>query len=398
MIGVKLREILKIPLLKEARVLAGEEGLENYVTTVSVAEVPDILSWVKEGALYLTTLFAFRDENAQRGLVEGLSEKGAAGLVVKPRRFLETVPVAMIETANSLAFPLIEISPEVKWSELIPEIFERILEEEITLKVRGGFIEALITGDYSSEEEILRRGEQIGCNLKEPHRMVVVSIDSFSSYLMREDYSEEGLQKKKEEMFYLIKREFEKRFFTIFTFTRGEEFIILVREEGRGEVSSTVKEICEKVKEKLRPFTVSAGIGGVASNVSGMKRSYEEAIKALKTVRVLQGEGSFAEFKDVEEYSLLAELSESPTVKSFIYSTLGKLLEYDKKHQTELVETLKTYFSTGESKAKTAEKLYIHLNTLKYRLHKIEEILGLKLSDPDVSFRLKLAVRLLLFV
>jgi DNA-binding PucR family transcriptional regulator len=63
-----------------------------------------------------------------------------------------------------------------------------------------------------------------------------------------------------------------------------------------------------------------------------------------------------------------------------------------------LVETLKTYFSTGESKAKTAEKLYIHLNTLKYRLHKIEEILGLKLSDPDVSFRLKLAVRLLLFV
>jgi hypothetical protein len=352
MTGVKLKEILKISAFSGARVLAGKSGLEKYVTTVSVAEVPDILSWVKEGALYLTTLFAFRDDDSQKELVEGLSGKGAAGLVIKPKRFLESIPVSMINTAKSFNFPLIEISPEVKWSELIPQIFERILEEEANLKVKGNFVGALISGDYSSEEEILRRAEYIGCDIKEPHRIVVISIDKFSSHLICGDYSEKILQKKKEDIHFLIKREFENRFFTIFTFIKSESFIILVREEGKEEILRVIKEICRKVKKKVRPFTVSAGIGRVASGALEIKRSYEEALKTLKAVRILQGEGSFAEFKDIEEYSLLAELSESPGVKSFLHSTLGKLIQYDKKHQTELLETLKTYFSCGRIKPK----------------------------------------------
>jgi len=111
--GTKLKDVLQIPIFTKARVLSGKSGLSKYVTTVSVAEVPDILSWTKKGALYLTTLYAFRTEDSQIKLVRGLWEKGAAGLAIKPKRFLDTMPSKMIEEAESLDFPLIEISPQV---------------------------------------------------------------------------------------------------------------------------------------------------------------------------------------------------------------------------------------------------------------------------------------------
>ena len=61
-VGVKVKEIIEMEFLKEAQMLCGNGGLNNYITTVNVMEVPDIVNWVKPGEFLLTTAYSIKDD------------------------------------------------------------------------------------------------------------------------------------------------------------------------------------------------------------------------------------------------------------------------------------------------------------------------------------------------
>jgi DNA-binding PucR family transcriptional regulator len=97
-------------------------------------------------------------------------------------------------------------------------------------------------------------------------------------------------------------------------------------------------------------------------------------------------------FEEAEDLLLLGEIAELPITKEFVERTLGALMK-EKRHE-ELLKTLETYLACDKKKVKTAETLTIHLNTLKYRIKKIEALLGKPLDSPDTSFKLQLALKL----
>lgn len=84
----------------------------------------------------------------------------------------------------------------------------------------------------------------------------------------------------------------------------------------------------------------------------------------------------------------------SVLVDEFIVHTLQKLIDYDSKNNSSLLETLEAYLNSGMNKSLTASELYVHKNTVKYRLNKIEEILKKRISEPDVAFTYRLALHL----
>jgi purine catabolism regulator len=129
--GVSLREALRLAPLLRARVVAGAAGLDRLVSQVNVMEVPDILPWVKPGQLLLTTAYPLRDERAALdALVPGLAERGLAGFAIKPTRYIEAIPPVMVEAAERLAFPLIELPPEASFDEVINAVLGSILNAQ----------------------------------------------------------------------------------------------------------------------------------------------------------------------------------------------------------------------------------------------------------------------------
>lgn len=70
---------------------------------------------------------------------------------------------------------------------------------------------------------------------------------------------------------------------------------------------------------------------------------------------------------------LLLEISSLPQVKSYVEERLYSLEEYDRKHGTGLVETLEVMMQNGGSKKQTAEKLYLHRNTMMYRVKRLKK-------------------------
>jgi len=131
---VRLRDILNVDLLAGAVVIAGETGMDNVITSVNVMEVPDIVDWVRPGELLLTTAYSLSNSiETFNTLLPKFSEKGVCGMGIKMKRYINELPESVIETANRLAFPIIEIPTDVSYGDLMKQVFTYIIGEQTLL-------------------------------------------------------------------------------------------------------------------------------------------------------------------------------------------------------------------------------------------------------------------------
>ena len=87
-----------------------------------------------------------------------------------------------------------------------------------------------------------------------------------------------------------------------------------------------------------------------------------------------------------------------PFAKLALTERLKPLLDYDLKHGTELVKTLEVYFNNCRNSVNTASDLFIHRNTLLYRLEQISKILDLDLNNNEQVLIIQLALKALIMV
>ena len=88
---------------------------------------------------------------------------------------------------------------------------------------------------------------------------------------------------------------------------------------------------------------------------------------------------------------MLEELSRSPDLAPF-EELVEPLLTYDREHRSDLVRTLRVYLATGANASEAADRLFLHRNSLLYRLMRIGEMTGLDLKDPRARLALQLGL------
>jgi purine catabolism regulator len=135
---------------------------------------------------------------------------------------------------------------------------------------------------------------------------------------------------------------------------------------------------------------VTVGIGGSYSGPEGIRQAFQEAEQALTMGTEIFGTGSITSFRELGIHRLLFPLKSGGELKAYYNEYLGKLMEYERKRDGELGQTLKVFLQTN-SIADTARELHVHRNTLLYRLERVREITGLDLADGEVRLALHLA-------
>ena len=99
--------------------------------------------------------------------------------------------------------------------------------------------------------------------------------------------------------------------------------------------------------------------------------------------------------KELGPYGLLLRVSTRDELETFAQQTLRPLVEHDRAHGGELVHTLRAYLEENRVQRRVAERCFIHVNTVVYRVRRIEELLGVDLGDPAAVFDVTLALRIL---
>jgi purine catabolism regulator len=135
--GLSVGEVLGVSTLADARLIGGASGLGRVVQRLNVMEVPDILAWVKPHELLLTTGYPLRNtpQSLDR-LVTDLNERGLAALAIKIGRYLDELPMEMVEQADRLGFPLILLPNDVGFDDILNQVLTDILNRQAAILAR----------------------------------------------------------------------------------------------------------------------------------------------------------------------------------------------------------------------------------------------------------------------
>jgi DNA-binding PucR family transcriptional regulator len=155
--------------------------------------------------------------------------------------------------------------------------------------------------------------------------------------------------------------------------------------------SLTGRQISAALKRRLGcPVTV--GAAGPLDDPADLPAAFAEASACTQALLRLDRAGASATTADLGFPGLL--LSDSASAAHFVTRTLGPVIRYDQERSSALLETLETYFSTGQSLATSARRLHVHPNTVTQRLDRVKRLLGASWNSPDDALEVQLALRL----
>jgi GAF domain-containing protein len=135
------------------------------------------------------------------------------------------------------------------------------------------------------------------------------------------------------------------------------------------------------------------GISEVHEGPADATRAYREAQDAATIGRALLGEGGAIAYSQVGAYRYLVHIAAEDAPHDRMRRAVDRLIEYDRRRRTALLDTLERYLAERRSVIESARALFIHPNTLRQRLGRIEELTGLRLDDDDL-LSLELAIKL----
>ncbi len=272
--------------------------------------------------------------------------------------------------------------------------------QEITIKetenrLHGDFLDDLLAGNFSSLEQIRKRAKFLGYDLNKAGMIFVCSIGDLDNYI-KED-NEISIVKLKNRLLHLV--ETSVKSFTRYQFIirlRSNIIIILVLSPDAKNIQWQ-KQLADNIRKCIRfsysKLSFSIGIGRFYNTIHDLSKSFSEAEQALEYTKKLKETNSIIVFEELGFYRLLLQRNESE-MNTFYEETIGTLVDYDKKKGSHLKYTLEVYLECSQNTQSTADKLFIHRHTLRYRLKRIEEIAGVNLQQSDHVFNLQIGLKL----
>jgi purine catabolism regulator len=172
-----------------------------------------------------------------------------------------------------------------------------------------------------------------------------------------------------------------------------EAVAVLHAPDGQVPPTSRVVELLGGLSSPGAPFDGIVGVSRVVGDVSQLATAYHQAWEAVRVGRRLAGAGSVSRFDDLGLYRLLSQVPDSEELRSFLADTLGPLAAAEGDVESdELRRTLTVLLDTNLNVAQTARRLHFHYNTLRYRIGKLERLLGPFTTDARLRADLTVAL------
>jgi purine catabolism regulator len=268
---------------------------------------------------------------------------------------------------------------------------------ETEVRLKGDFVDDLIGGRFSSEDSLLRRANFLGCDISRGATVLVADIDEFEKTMSERRLTEAEVQRLKARFFSRCTRLVGDTEPDSLVSLKSDRVIVFLTGESAKDPKA-VERLTGRLQaraQEVADFSVSVGVSRFTSELSGLRKAFEEAMAALKVGRKLQGGGSVMHFDGVGSYKLLLSIWEHDPeeLRELYVETINPIEQYDKQNDTQLLTTLTTYLANDENLSKTAEDLYAHRHTIRYRLQKIAELTGLSVFKSEEKERLSLGLK-----
>lgn len=391
-----VRQMTEVIGQEQITVEAGEEWMERKMFRgVQSAEGSGIGTLAEYGDILFTSGIGLEDTEQDLLRIVQELEKRQVTLVLRVGDKIREVPDCVRQFCRKHGIILLSMDVSVRLQPLIQKLYRLLFQEEDKRQNAEQMMQNLIAGTYSTEEAA--NAYRMGLGPGNFFVAVIIMVDDF--FKIREKRGEKGFQElqrkicgRMEYLMRLHRRELQ------FMVTEKNDIVELVQNEGsyldRAYMKELFEELIADVQARYEGITVSVGIGTIFSQLTEVQRSVTEARRSLQILSACGRRGTIRCYDDIGIYRLLFELQDQETFRAIKNGILGKLQEFDLENGENLTETLQVYLENDKNIGISAQKMYLHRNTFKYRLNKIEEILLCDLSDSNTCFNLNLAFKI----
>ncbi len=358
--------------------LAGKAGLDNGVTwAVSLRPYAPAIPPLKGGEIGLAgSDLLGRHEPPIRlaDVVRQMHLRGASGLVVRGE-----VNEQAIEEADRLGLPLIRLPDELALHEIEQEIMRECAlvqarHEIMAGEEPGAWIGRLLAGQIATVIEAQaparREGHKLGANYAVA---LVAPVAEKENWEHRMGETVASLAKKGG--------------------ANSSGFIVHPYEDGLAVLVPPDAE--GALRSALSGRELACGIGKERPILEAPSSLHEARLALLSSATLHEGRVVRYENLGAERMLLLLYLDNKAELESFVQETLGPLLAHDARSAMPLLPTIASFVGHGGRLRETAIELFVHRNTLAYRLDNASQLLGIDLKDADARLALEMALRAL---
>lgn len=164
--------------------------------------------------------------------------------------------------------------------------------------------------------------------------------------------------------------------------------VAIAQTDETGNLSSELLAAIELCVQRNHLF---AGVSNHFSDISSLLEYYQQAITALKLSSRFSCKKPLNYYLECSVYVFLDQVEDDALLEQCCHPVLSALIEYDCQKKTEFFDTLRIFTQTGFNKNRTAQIMFVHRNTINYRIQQIENIYKLNFSDEHLLFILQLS-------
>ena len=373
---IRIRELSRLQGIRNLRLIAGGEGLERTVTAAVLFEydpsrmqLPDFY----KGDLVVTTLAYARGEAALvTTSLLALLGQGIGGLLVKTAYFTQ-LPAAVVETADRLGTPIF----------LFDDTYIEEVILELTDLIRGrrrfaGYektLDALMAPsvDRTQVRELLAHIDPVGAPVYRVYALLAKErMPGLDERLDEAISADEDLARR------LICMEWKRM------------IVIICHAKEQEDGAALMEALLERAQVKRA--LLSVGMSEEQTDRADFAHALREAVYAARAA-ALENRGMMAA-QELGLYAYLFPMSENPFVCEMCRRSLVRIREYDAQNRTNLLATAQVYVEQRLEIAAAAKALFQHPNTVRYRLQKIQKIMGMEddaMFAPMISLMVSLS-------
>ena len=366
--GFTIEDMLVVSADKyQMKLVAGEKGWSNSISWLLMLEDLTIIQNFSGKELAVTTGLGFQTEEKMLDLVRELSWHNAAGLIVNTGYYIREIPEEVRRLCDHYDLPLLTVPWEVYLADMIKDMSIRIFLQSLT--------------DEQISAALIRAIESPGSrDLYEKELLPHFDLDgTFQTALVTTGNLDSMDTVERKRIAYRM-----QLYLTNLThnghFLYYDGYFVIVMNDMRPEDCADVMEaFADRAARKMPERRVWVGVSDQVTDISNLRLSFRRARAAVTMAENVDDSIQF--FDKMGLYRLLYMVDDPLLLKSLSDHLLQPLLEYDEQHGGGYLETLESYLKNSGSIKAMADELFIHRNTILYRMTNIKKLLGSNLED-----------------
>ena len=334
--------------------------------------------------MVLTNPSVTDDHRKLMSLIHQMCEHGITALGINEGQISEE----LMQYCEKKGLPLFELPEKYPLIDLSQIICRRLVLEENDRNASEQLFSSILDAEHLSRERVLAQARYLNIDLE---GSFFVAEFAFESNTENGCESEDSLTVGRN-----VKRMIRSEFSDIIK----EELLILPQagsilalipeRESEEEIKKLLYRIADKALKEYG-MLLTIGVGNSTAYLDEVRKSRNEASEAIRAAAASGAKGQVFFFKNQGIYTLLSHVYDPRILDAYMEEQIGKLRKADELNNGNLSETLENYLNCNCNAKKTAEEMFLHRNTLNYRLKKIREILDCDFEDLDTCLGLKLA-------